>query len=168
MRLFCWIFILSVAIVSPMFLDLYPFSVFPMFSDNASEYVVIEVNDVDGNELQAAQYGLYKLMLANRSQRYGLKLGPCYFDDYETINAKQVNAFLAANFPDQEYPIVVRHWTRGFDKSTRTIQNLTNPQQFQIDNVVLATAQAETSPGNLTAEAIESDKQAKIQIGTIR
>lgn len=135
MRLFCWIFILSVAIVSPVFLDIYPFSVFPMFSDNASEYVVVEVTDADGEELNAADYGLRKTQLAIRSQRYGHRLDPCYFDDHDTFELEKLTKFLSANFPDEQYPIVVRCWTRGFDQSTRTIQNLTEPQQFRIDCV---------------------------------
>lgn len=165
MKLFCWIFILSVAIVSPIFLDLYPFSVFPMFSDNASEYTVVEIKDIDGNELKASDYGLRKLLLANRSQRYGLKLGPCYFDDFETIQIEQVNSFLAANFPDQKYPIVVRHWTRGFDQSTRTIQNLTSPQELRIDHLSLANSQTEQQ-NNGQAETHVG--QAENQIGAIR
>ena len=149
MKLFCWIFILSVAIVSPLFLDLYPFSVFPMFSDNTSQYVVVEVRDIDGNPLNVGQYGLQKIRLANRSQRYGLRLGPNYFDDYETIQAEQVKDFLASNFPDQAYPIVLRHWTRGFDQTTRTINNLTDPHEFRIDQASVCIAAEEVQSGSL-------------------
>ena len=154
MRLFCWIFILSVACISPVFLDLYPFSVFPMFSDNTSEYVVIEVSDADGKELRASEYGLHKLVLANRDQRYGFNPGPRYFDEHETITPQQVNEFLAANFPDQKYPIVVRHWTRGFDQSTRTIRNLTQPQQFKIEGTNFPGA-VSAKPDNKLTGAIQ-------------
>jgi len=166
MKLFCWAFILSVAIVSPVFLDLYPFSVFPMFSDNASQYVVVEIEDINGNQLKTTDYGLYKVRLANRSQRYGRNLGPCYFDNHETIKADQVQAFLVSNFPDQQYPIVLRHWKRGFDQATRTIKNLTEPREFRIEQVSVGITGREAKPSGIddfsdTLIADHSNTQAK-------
>ena len=156
-----------------MFLDLYPFSVFPMFSDNTSQYVVIEINDSDGNELRAADYGLRALLLANHSQRYGLKLGPCYFDNHEKIQMDRVQSFLASNFPDQQYPIVIRHWSRGFDQTTRTIKNLTEPDEFRIEHPSVGIATGDAKPDSLDAfsnkhDTEKSNDQASNQQGAIR
>lgn len=173
MKPFCWIFILSVAIVSPIFGNLYPFSIFPMFSDNASQHVVIEIEDIDGNRLSTDDYGLTVLLLANHSGRYGLKRGPCYFEEHPEMQVEEVREFLASNFPDQPYPIVIRHWVRGFDQETRTIQNLTEVAEFQIDPTSVAKAPDETQPSNPktfsnTPSTDSSNDQAKNQQGAIR
>ena len=85
MRVFCWVYILSVVIISPLFLDLYPFSVFPMFSENVSERLFVDVTDEQDNPLDPQDYGLLKVQIANGHQRYGYDLGPCYFDQYAAI-----------------------------------------------------------------------------------
>ena len=71
MRVFCWVYILSVVIISPLFLDLYPFSVFPMFSENVSERLFVDVTDEQDNPLDPQDYGLLKVQIANGHQRYG-------------------------------------------------------------------------------------------------
>ena len=137
-----------------------------MYSDNTSQYVVTEISDIDGNQLKATDYGLHERILANHSQRYGVKLGPSYFDDHETIQADQVRAFLASNFPDQQYPVVIRHWTRGFDQATRTIKDLTEPQEFRIEQASVDIASGDAQPRRLgtssdTLNADISNIQAK-------
>ena len=132
MRIFCWVYILSVVIISPLFLDLYPFSVFPMFSENVSERLFVEIADEFDNPLPPQNYGLLKVQIANGQQRYGYDLGPSYFDHYSEIEPKQVKVFLEAYYPHNQYPIVVKYRVRGYDEATARVTDLQEQREFTI------------------------------------
>ena len=124
---------LSVAVISPIFLDLYPFSVFPMFSDNTSHHVFVDLHDANGVAIDPAAYGLQKLQIGNRDQRYGFDRGPCYFDQHQRIDPDRVREFLRRHYAAQSYPIGVTYRVRGFDKSVGKVRDLVGPHNFTVD-----------------------------------
>ena len=133
MKLFCWIFILSVAIISPLFTTLYPYSAFPMFSDNSGEHLLVEVLDFENNQIAPQQYGLRKFQTYTRDQRYGYDQGPNYFESNTEIELSKLRSFLAANFPKNQYPITVRYRTRGYDESAGCVKDIRGPTEFVLD-----------------------------------
>ena len=131
-RVFCAVFMLSVMIISPLFLDLYPFSVFPMFSENTAEHLFVEITDELGNPLNPIDYGLLFVQLANRQQRYGYDLGPSYFDQHAEIEPSQVKEFLEQYYPQNFYPILVKHSVRGFDEVSARVIDLQDRREFKV------------------------------------
>mgnify|MGYP000391708284 CR=1 FL=1 len=133
MKLFCWIFILSVAVIPLVFTHLYPYSTFPMFSDNSSEHLLVEVLDFENNQIAPQQYGLRKFQLYTRDQRYGYDPGPNYFESNTEIELSKLRSFLATNFPKNKYPITVRYRTRGYDETAGCVVDICGPTEFVLD-----------------------------------
>ena len=133
MKVFSWAFMLSVLIISPLFTDLYPFSVFPMFSDNCSEHLTLEITDAESKRLNPIDYGLFKVQMANRDQRYGYNFGPSYFDRNQEIQESKMRSFLKKNYPDKAYPIVIKYRVRGFDETTGRMGDIVGPTEIKID-----------------------------------
>lgn len=104
-----------------------------MFSDNTSEHLILEVYDSENNSIAPQRYGLAKTQLANHNQRYGYDLGPNYFQSHREIEPLKIQAFLAANFPRNKYPITIRYRVRGYDDSAGGIVNVSGPTEFVVD-----------------------------------
>ena len=132
-KIFCWLFVLSVLIVSPLYSDLYPFSVFPMFSDREASYVKIEITGPDGQSLRPIEYGMEKLQIANRDCRYGYRRKACYFNKYSQVKPESVQSFLKEHYPNNPYPIEVAYKVRGYCAERAAIADLVPLTKFTVD-----------------------------------
>jgi hypothetical protein len=133
MRIFAFAFLLAVTAIPPLYLDMYPFSVFPMFSDNRDMATVFEVFDPSGQQVNPLRYGLVDIKVANRDQRYGV-VPPPYFKDYfDEVNASHLRQFLQHFYPHEAYPIRVRYFHRGFSAEARKVIVLDTPAEWDLD-----------------------------------
>lgn len=112
-------FLALVVTVPVIFVDLFPFSAFPMYSDNRDRHRFFEIVDGDGIARAALDYGLVEVTTGNRDQRYGIKLPPLFFDEYDVPSRDNVVAFLNAHYMHNDYPIHVSLYELSFDASQR-------------------------------------------------
>ena len=132
-KIFCWLFVLSVLIVSPLYSDLYPFSVFPMFSDREATYVEMAITGPDGKSLDPSAYGMEKLQLANRDCRYGFRRAVCYFEQFSQVEPQRVQSFLKEHYPHNSYPIEVAYKVRGYCPERGAVTDIVPLTRFTVD-----------------------------------
>ena len=132
-KIFCWLFVLSVFIVSPLYSDLYPFSTFPMFSDREASFLELSITGPEGESLHPSNYGMEKLQFANRDCRYGYRRPICYFDKYSQVEPSHVQAFLKEHYPNNAYPIEIVYKVRGYCPERKEVVDLIPLTKFSVD-----------------------------------
>lgn len=112
--------------------EVYPFSSYPMFSDNTGGRMVFSVTTPDGAPLDELDYGLFDRTLNVRGVRFAYRPKPYYADRYDSIDADHVRTFLYRYHRDAIYPILVRAMHRGLDEDRRRVVTLRH-QTFRVD-----------------------------------
>tara|TARA_R110002049_G_scaffold4601_5_gene32086 strand:- start:128919 stop:129377 length:459 start_codon:yes stop_codon:yes gene_type:complete len=120
-RIFSVGFLVCTTLVPLIFGDMYPFTMFPMYSDNRDFVHIFEIENADGEALVPQDYGLAEIMLAVSDQRYGTHLRPRYFQHYDEITQANIEKFLSRFYPAQAYPIRVKSHRRGYSRIEQCI-----------------------------------------------